>query len=221
MIVTSSRSGVPFRIVTLGRPRPRRIAREEDRHGRLEAVENHFFGSFGRRVLDERDHGLEVLETDVRVELDLLVDVRVALADARDDAEREAARIERGEVAGAEAGCDDHVAAVDYLIFRDAVQDQRGARLVELEEAGCVRVDVERGNGARRVGQERDLRDVVRDLGHLTDQAVPCDDRVVPGDSVVLPGRDHDLLGELVGRTGDHASGDRPVVLGKVGPRGR
>jgi len=41
---------------------------------------------------------------------------------------------------------------------------------------------------------------------------------VVLGDAVVLAGRDDDLLLELVRRAGDHAGGDRPVVLREAWP---
>ena len=77
---------------------------------------------------DQDEHRLERGEVDERLHLDVLVDVGVGLADARDRADRDVAREERRQLAaGLRAGGDDRVAGVDLLVLADLVEDQRRA----------------------------------------------------------------------------------------------
>ena len=64
----------------------------------------------GLRLLDEHEHGVERGEVDEGFDLDPLVDVRVELPDARDDADGDPARIDRREPPGSPARRDDDVA---------------------------------------------------------------------------------------------------------------
>ena len=51
------------------------------------------------RLRDQHEHRLERREVDERLHLDVLEDVGVVLADARDEADRDVARVERRELA--------------------------------------------------------------------------------------------------------------------------
>ena len=62
---------------------------DEDEHRDRDVVA-HVHGSSGAgRFGDEHDHGVERREVDVRIDLDLLVEVGVGLADAGDVADRD------------------------------------------------------------------------------------------------------------------------------------
>src|SRR5205814_3070752 len=70
-------------------------------------------GRFGSALVrDQSRHGIERREVDVRVDLDLLVQRRVALTDARDHADRNTSREQGWVLLRLLPGRDDDVAAL-------------------------------------------------------------------------------------------------------------
>ena len=185
---------------------------EEDERAGLRPVEDHGVV----RLADEDDHGLEGREVDERVALHLLVEVDVGLAHLVDGADRDPARVERGEVARAPAGGDEDVVLIHHLVLGHPVDRER-ALAAALGDAGRVGRDVQGRDGARLVGEQRDERDVRGDLRHLADEALGVDDDVVLGEAAVLAGADDDLVGELPAGAPDHTGRDRAVVLREAG----
>ena len=170
------------------------------------------------RLLDEHEHGVEGGEVHERIDLDALVDVRVELPDARDDADGDPTRVDRREPAGAPAGGDDDVACPHDVLLRDAIEDERlAAGDAVADDAGRVRAQVERGDGARLVGEQRHPRAPARHLRHSADEPRRGDNRVVEVDARVRAGGYEHLLLELARRAADDARGDAVVVAGEGG----
>src|SRR5207244_13160478 len=75
-------------------------------------------------VRDQRSHGVERREVDVGVDLNLLVERRVALADVRDDADRNASREEGWGLLRLLACSDDDVALVAVRLLAHEVRSE-------------------------------------------------------------------------------------------------
>ena len=122
---------------------------------------------------EDRDR-VERREVRERIDLDLLEVVDVVLVDARDAADQDALRIDVGQRGELRAGGDDEVAGA-----RRSCPSARGRRrAASPPPAPCctspyaLRLEVGRGDGARRVGEQRHAREAGRDARHLADEPV-------------------------------------------------
>ena len=173
----------------------------------------------GRRLLHQHEHRVERGEVDERVDLDPLVDVGVELADARDEADRDSARVDRRQATGSPAGRDDDVAGLDDVLFPHALEDECfAAGDTVADDARGIRLQVEGGDGAGLVGEQCHAGAAPRHARHAADEAGGGDDGVVDMHAGVRASGDQYLLLELAGRAADDASRDAVVVAGERRP---
>ena len=111
----------------------------------------------------EHDDGVERPEVDVRIDLHLLEQVGVGLADARDPPDRDPLREERAQRPGAPAGGDDLVSDADDVLLADAIEHERLTRAACVpHDPGRARPQVDGGRGRLLVGEELDPRSAWR-----------------------------------------------------------
>ena len=99
------------------------------------------------------------------------------------------------------------------VLLRHAVEDERlAAGDAVADDAGGVRAQVERGDRARLVGEQRHPRAPARHLRHAADEPGGGDDGIVDVDACVRAGGDEHLLLELARRSADDARRNTAVV---------
>ena len=137
------------------------------------------------------------------IDLHLLEEVGVRLADARHAPDLDSLRIHGGELAGAPARRDDLVTEPDDVPLADAVEDERLARSARVAHdplgAGS---DVDRRRRRLLVGEELDARRVRGHARHEPDEPVRSHDGVEHPNSVVRARGDDDRLCEGEPRAG-------------------